>query len=317
MIAVASRIALSRKNLHWVPLAALTMLSASPLALSDAKSPQNSSAAVHSVFIIARAKEGSPADLSASDLKIKLDGKEVAIDAVKRAADIPLYYWLMVDNSGSERDFLEQERHEISRLLAKVVHTGRDYGTLVGFDRQAYLDAEGTDPQLLFKAMNGEIAKGSTALFDALYSSADRPTDVREDFRVLFLFGDGQDNSSRVTRDEAVQALLREKIHVYAFGHAEADDNSFTTAGPERSKTKGSDNLKLIAESTGGGAYFPKQTSDFEKAADHIAADIQALITVTFTPPALKSTNPVHKLEIECKKRGVTVAAPRQYYVPN
>jgi len=317
LLAVASRIALHKKTFCRVGLAALLIFSASPFAVPAAKSPQNSPDALRSVFITVRSKEGSPADISASDLKIKLDGKEATVNAAKRATDIPLYYWLLVDMSGSERNFLKQERGEISRLFERVVHAGRDYGTLVTFDNQAYLEAESADPQALLKAIGREEPRGSSALFDALYSSADRPTDVREDFRVLFLFGDGQDNSSRVTRNEALQALLREKIHVYAFGHAEADDNSFTTAGPEHSKTKAPDNLKLIADSTGGDAYFPKQTSDFEKAADHIAADIQSLVSVTFTPPALKSTNPVHKLEIECKKRGVTVAAPRLYYVPN
>jgi VWFA-related protein len=311
LIAVASRIALSHKNLRWVPLAALAVLSASPFAIPAEKSPQNSSAAVRSILITARTKEGSPADLSVSDLKIKLDGKEATVNAVKRAADIPLYYWLLVDTSGSERSFLKQEREEASTLIAKIVQSGRDYGTLVSFDQQAYLDAEGSDPQVLLKDMGKEIARGSTAFFDALYSSADRPTDVREDVRVMFLFGDGQDNNSHVTRDEAVQALLREKIHVYAFGHADADPE------PERSKTKGPDNLKLIAEETGGSAYFPRKASDFEKAAADIAADIQGLYSVSFTSPALKSINPVHKLEIECKKRGVVVSAPREYYLPN
>jgi len=308
---VASRLTLYSKKLHWVPLTALVFLSASPFAVPSAKAPQVSPTVTRSLYNTARTKEGSPADVSASDLKIKLDGKETTINAAKRANDMPLYYWLLVDTSSSERSFLKQEREEASTLLGKVVQSGRDYGTLVSFDQQAYLDAESTNPQALLKAMAKEEAHGFTSLFDALFSAADRPTDVREDFRVLFLFSDGIDNNSRVTHDEATQAILREKIHVYAFGHADADPE------PQKPAMRGSDFLKLITESTGGSVYFPRKASDFDKAVADVAADIQGLVSVTFTPPALKSANPVHKLEIECKKRGVLVSAPREYYLPN
>jgi Ca-activated chloride channel family protein len=309
----ASRIALQRDKYKWIPPAALTLLGACVFA-GAAVPPvllQDSPSSIRTILISVRNKDGSPAGISASDLKIKLDGNETSVKSAKSASGIPLYYWLLVDSSGSERSFLKQERDEAAVLLSKVVQSGRDYGTLVSFDQDAYLDAEGTDPQALLKAMAKDIARGSTALFDALFSSADRPTDVREDVRVMFLFGDGQDNNSHVSRDEAMQALLREKIRVYAFGHEGGESEGAPSHG------KGSENLKQFAETTGGNVYFPRKSSDFEKAAAEIAGELRSIVSVTFTPSALKSASPIHKLEIECKKRGVSVEAPRLYYVPN
>lgn len=291
------------QSVSLLPAAAQT--SASSAKPSDAPNART-------VLISVRNKDGSPADVSPSEIKLKLDGKDAIVSAAKRASDVPLYYWLLVDSSGSERLFLKEERDEAAALLSKVVQSGRDYGTLVAFDQQAYLDAEGTDPQVLLKAMAGEIARGSTAFYDALFSAADRVTDVRKDLRVMFIFSDGGDNNSHVSRDEAMRALLREKIRVYTFGHADSDQQYEMSSGK-----RGAENLRQFAETTGGRAYFPKKDSDFEKALADISGELQSLVSVTFTPSSLKSGSPLHKFEVTSKKHGVSVSAPQEYYLPD
>jgi len=285
----------------------------SPLAAQKSQSAAKPAPAqgARTIIISARNSDGSPAEVSASDLKIKLDGKQASVTAARRVAGIPLYYWLLVDTSSSERPFLQPERDEAASLLSKIVQSGRDYGTLVGFDQRAYIDAEGSDPQALLKAMAGESARGSSSFFDAIFSCADRVVDLREDLRIMFVFSDGADDSSSVRLDEATRVLLREKIHVYAFGHSGASSQGFWPS------SKGGDNLRQFAETTGGKAYFPRKEGDFGKALADISGELQGLVLVTFTPGGMKFGGPLHKFEINCKKRGVLITAPRQYFLPN
>lgn len=313
---------LSSTALRYLCIAALLFLGGVAFGISSTLLPltaQSSHSAAkpaaspgsRTIIISARYSDGSPAEISASDLKIKLDGKEASVTSARRVAGIPVFYWLLVDTSSSERPFLPQEREEAALLLSQIIQPSRDYGNLVGFDQRAYLDAEGSDPQALLKAMAGESARGSSSLFDAVFSCADRVVDLRKDIRIMFIFSDGSDNSSRVTRDDALRVLLREKIHVYAIGHPQATSQGLWPS------SKGGDNLKSFAETTGGNAYFPKKNSDFQKALADISGDLQGLVLVTFTPGPLKSPGPLHKFEINCKKHGVVISAPRQYFLPN
>lgn len=97
-------------------------------------------------------KNGSSLDLSASDLEVKLDGKPAPVSDVHRASPA-LRYCLLLDVSASTRSIQAAYHDGAVGLLSKIPRPGRDYGLLVSFNNQAYLDAEGTDPQKLIKGI--------------------------------------------------------------------------------------------------------------------------------------------------------------------
>src|SRR5260370_2644194 len=89
-----------------------------------------------------------------------------------RHEDIPLSLGLIIDNSGSMRSKREREN---SAALAFVRESNPDDETfIVNFDDSAYLEQDFTGSiGDLVDALDNLDARGETALYDAIYLSAD------------------------------------------------------------------------------------------------------------------------------------------------
>jgi VWFA-related protein len=216
-----------------------------------------------------------------------------------RMDGVPLHYVLLFDTSGSQREHFNLQQAQATHLLSKAVRAGRDQGTLVAFNDKTYLAAQSTNSQDLVDAIAHERFGGGTALYDAAVSAANHLAQAA-DFapRVMFILSDGEDNSSHVKRDFAEQTLLNARIRVYVIGQGKP----YRRAG---------ETLKLFAESTGGRAYFPAKQEDEDTALADIANDLSNFFSVSYVP-----SNPaegrLQKVEVRCKKDGVSVAAPQR-----
>lgn len=265
------------------------------------------------ILITARAKSLAPTEFSKADINIKEDGKTVTVEELHRVAGAALHYCLLLDTSGSQREQFKLEQNEAGELLSKVVRAGRDNGMLVAFSDKAYFDAEGTNPLELVKAIAQEQPRGSTALYDAVVSSANRMSKAAPSpsLSLMFILSDGQDNSSRASQDEALSALLKAGIRVYVMGLRIADSHVSS-----RQIKKAAGTLKQLAESTGGKAYFPANQQDVGEAVTDIAADLTNIFSLTYTLPGNKPDGRLHKLEVNCNKKDVSIKAPDRYFAP-
>jgi Mg-chelatase subunit ChlD len=148
------------------------------------------------IWITARNQGGTSAELSASDLQVKIDGKQASVSDIRRWSPI-LNYCLLLDTSGSTRSALAAQRDKIAALLSRIFQARRDYGLLVAFADRAFVDAEGTDPQKLSKALNKENSRGATALYDAVVTCAedlfknDSSKNPPDTLRLILIFSDG------------------------------------------------------------------------------------------------------------------------------
>ncbi len=299
----------SHTRLQLTACIALTVLSAVASAQAQTTPPASTKPASQGtgVRITARNEDGAPAELSPSDLRVKIDGEEVAISAVRRL-NLPLTYCLILDTSGSQRDTFKIEQHEAIALLSKIPKAGRDYGLLVTFDKQAYLEAEGDDPQKLAKAILKESPWGATALYDAMVGCSDRLSKNSPDALAIFVFSDGEDNSSQFNRDATERALVTAGVNVYSIGKKDTDNPTPGGAG------RGIKALKHVAEVTGGKSYVPKKDEDLEKTIADISGELASLSSVTLT--STLQGDRLYKLEVRCNKKGVSINAARQLFVP-
>jgi Ca-activated chloride channel homolog len=309
----------SKAKLFFLFAAGLTLLLLwlSPPSWSRPQQPSSASTqpetrASSTLFLTARSKDGSPVELSAANLKIKAGGKPAPVQDVHRVSGIPLDYAVLFDTSGSERTAFEQQKDEAVALLSRVVQAGRDHGMLVSFNVHAYVDAESANPQDLVKALAKSSPRGGTALYDAMVASSDSMSKPRNDsnpvLRVMFILSDGEDNSSHVTLDAAVQVALRAGIRIYWIGDT---DPNWTPNAPRATNA-----LKECAQSTGGKVYFPGKDQNATKIAADIAAELTNVFAITYTLPQQKSGGQLRKLEIKCNKKAVSITAPDRYYAP-
>ena len=231
-------------------------------------------------------KEGRPVNgLTKDHFQIFEDKIQQTIKTFKHE-DIPLSIGLIIDNSGSMRNKRERVN---SAALAFVRESNPDDETfIVNFDDSAYLEQDFTGSiGDLIDALDNIDARGETALYDAVYLSADHVKAGKKDKKALLLITDGEDNVSKYGINKVYEALKQSKVTLYAVGLLEENDQRGGLFKKPPSK-KAKEDLEKFAEITGGQAFFPKNLDEVDELVKHIAHDLRNHYTVSYTPTNTK-----------------------------
>src|SRR5712691_3180977 len=263
-------------------------------------------------------KEGRPVDgLTKDHFQIFEDKIAQTIKTFKHE-DIPLSLGLIIDNSGSMRNKRERVN---SAALAFVRESNPDDETfIVNFDDSAYLEQDFTGSiGDLVDALDNIDARGETALYDAIYLSADHVKSGKRDKKALLLITDGEDNVSKYGINKVIEALKQSKVTLYCIGLLEEDDQRGGLFKKPPSK-KAKEDLQKFAAITGGKSFFPKDINEVEELVKTIAHDIRNHYTVTYTPSNAKLDGSYREITVKLnppKNLGkVTWHTKQGYYAP-
>ena len=263
-------------------------------------------------------KEGRPVNgLTKDHFQIFEDKIQQTIKTFKHE-DIPLSIGLIIDNSGSMRNKRERVN---SAALAFVRESNPDDETfIVNFDDSAYLEQDFTGSiGDLIDALDNIDARGETALYDAVYLSADHVKAGKKDKKALLLITDGEDNVSKYGINKVYEALKQSKVTLYAVGLLEENDQRGGLFKKPPSK-KAKEDLEKFAEITGGQAFFPKNLDEVEDLVKHIAHDLRNHYTVSYTPTNAKLDGSFREITVKLnppKNLGkVTWHTKQGYYAP-
>ena len=166
--------------------------------------------------------DGGQAQVSikSSDLKVEVNGQPVAILSIAPLASEHLQYALLNDQNRHTRwpNGNKQQTELANRFLKQVVAAGIDMGTLVNFGEYVFLDVQnGKDPQKLAAKLEPVGNVDESQLYDAVVSAArwlaKQPLSPAAR-RVLFLFSDGHDNTSKSDLRQATEALQLARIPI-------------------------------------------------------------------------------------------------------
>ena len=203
------------------------------------------------------------------------DGKPQTIISFHHE-DIPVSMGIIIDNSGSMRE----KRNKVNQAALNLVRSSnpKDEVFVVNFNDEYYLDQDFTNNLLKLKEALEKIdARGGTALYDALVASAEHLKQfARLDKKVLFLVTDGEDNASNETLEQAVKQLQQENgPSVYAIGILGDEEH------PKRARRA----LEILAQRTGGIAFFPKTLDEVDEISRTVAHDIRNQYTMATSRP--------------------------------
>lgn len=228
------------------------------------------------------------ADLPQGAFEVYEDGIRQSIRVFERE-DAAVSMGLVVDHSGSMSYKLEAVRAAAVALVRNS--NPSDEVFVVSFGRQPYLDADFTqDEQVLGEALRRGVIRGNTALWDALgFSLRHMKKSAHRDLRVLIVISDGQDVESSTTASDVIQEAQESEVTVYSIG-----------LGSESRRDRGA--LRMLADSTGGEAFFPKALSDLDGLARRLAHDIRRQYLIGYSP-ANSGGEPF------CRKIAVTLEA--------
>lgn len=233
-------------------------------------------------------------DLDKSAFTVFEDGKPQTIVSF-RHEDIPVAMGILIDNSGSMRE----KRAKVNQAALNLVRSSnpQDEIFVVNFNDEYYLDQDFTNDLLLLKAALEKIdAKGGTALYEAAVASAEHlKRNARLERKVLFIVTDGEDNASRETLEQAVKQLQQENgPSVYAIGILGDEEH------PKRAKRA----LEIMAQRTGGLAFFPKTLDEVDEISRQVAHDIRNQYTIGYKPTNPRSSGGFRQIRVEAKEKG-------------
>jgi Ca-activated chloride channel homolog len=250
-------------------------------------------------------------DLKKEDFRVIDDSKPaVQIRSFRSETDLPLQVGLLVDASNSIRDRFKFEQEAAIEFLNSIVRPRYDAAFVVGFDSTPEVTQDFTDnTEYLSKGVHGLRPGGGTAMFDALYFACrdkllkqEQTGPVR---RAIILLSDGDDNSSHVTREEAIEMAQRAEVIVYTIS------TNITGA-----KGKGDKVLERIAEATGGRAFFPFQIRDVSNAFSSIQDELRSQYAMAYKPADFALDGRFRTIDILAADKAFKVRTRRGYFAP-
>ena len=235
------------------------------------------------------------------------DGKPQTIISFHHE-DIPVSIGIIIDNSGSMRE----KRNKVNQAALNLVRASnpKDEVFLVNFNDEYYLDQDFTNDLLKLKEALEKIdARGGTALYDAVVASAEHlKLHARLEKKVLLIVTDGEDNASNETLEQAVKQLQQENgPSVYAIGILGDEEH------PKRARRA----LEIIAQRTGGIAFFPKTLDEVDEISRTVARDIRNQYTIGYHPTNPRGNGGFRQIRVEAKTKGhgkMTVRTKSGYY---
>jgi VWFA-related protein len=252
-------------------------------------------------------------DLTSKDIRILDDGAPPdAILNFRAETELPLRVGMVIDVSGSIRNRFRFEQEAAIRFLQHIVRPQSDKAFVIGFDTTAEVTQDFTnDLSKLSQGVHVLRPGGGTALYDAVYYACRdklmKADDPRANLRrTLIVISDGEDNQSRVTREEAIAMAHRANVIIYAIS---TNDSNI--------KMRGDKVLDRFAEATGGRAFFPYKMSEVEDAFTSIEQELRSQYVVAYKPAHFEANGQFRRIEVEVVGgKNYRVRARQGYYAP-
>jgi Ca-activated chloride channel homolog len=183
--------------------------------------------------------------------------------------DSPVSMGIVYDVSSSMNSF---SAHSLRMLRQFFENSHReDEFFVIAFNNRTQLVHDFSSlPEEIINRVGFIKSKGSTALYDATYLATEKVRQGRHHKKVLLIFSDGEENSSRYSGREIKNLLKETDVQIYAIGMSEWSDGAPT--------------LKFLSEPTGGQAFFPLDYGSAEFVYTRLALMLRNQYVVGFYP---------------------------------
>ena len=250
-------------------------------------------------------------NLKEQEIRVVDDHKAVdKFRSFSNQTDLPLRVGLLIDTSNSIRDRFQFEQQAAIEFLSQIMRPKADQAFVLGFDTVAEVTQDFTNnTEKLSSGVRMLRPGGGTALFDALYQASRdklmKNSPGQAVRRAIILVSDGNDNQSRVTREQAIEMAQRAEVIVYTI--------STNTSGMIE---RGDRILQRIADESGGRAFFPLKLQEVSDAFSEIQEELRSQYAVAYKPPDFKSDGSYRPIEITAANRKLHIRARKGYFAP-
>ncbi len=251
--------------------------------------------------------------LDKENFKVFEDGIEQEISAFS-SEDVPISIGLVFDMSGSMADKVDKARQAAIQFMRTA--NPRDEFFLVSFNDRAELTSRFTSSiEELESRMMFTVAKGRTALLDAIYLGLSQMRGAKNGKRALLIISDGGDNHSRYNEADIRNFLKEADCQLYAMGIFDVNDMGRTTE-----ERYGPSLLSELAEMTGGRVFPVSSLGDLPDIAAKIGMELRNQYVLGYKPSDVRHNGAWRKIKVKLlAPKGLpplNVYAKTGYYAP-
>ena len=246
-------------------------------------------------------------EISADQFAVLDDGQPVSkLTSFSQDSSLPLHIGLLMDRSDSMQKGFAAEREAARKFLERLLRPQIDSLFLQDFAVQSSVQhLSAGNLQFITNRVESIRSGGHTALYDALVNASEAMSTSAESEparRVIILLSDGDDNYSRQSLDDAIEAAQRTDIAIYGI-----------TAHTSRWVYQGDIVLERLAAATGGRAFILKNFDEVERVFAQIEEELRTQYWVTFRPARARRCG-FHTLEVRPHNSKLRVRAREGYY---
>jgi len=254
-------------------------------------------------------------ELTTDDVEIlDDDAPPAALIDFRSESGFPLRLGLVIDTSASITSRFSFEQEAAAGFMQKVLTNKDDQAFVVGFSNSILLVQDLTSDQKQISHAIGQLAPaGGTTLWDAVGFTSRKLGTLAEQqpvARILVVISDGEDNSSTNTLQQAIQAVERDQVVVYAVSTKE-----YSNSVPVERST-GDRALMSLAEQSGGAFFSPGSATNLKRSLADLQQVIRSRYFVFYKPAHFQADGQYRKIEIKARKSGrhLRVYARKGYY---
>lgn len=257
--------------------------------------------------------------LTADDFAVFEDGVRQQVQFFE-TSEMPLDLILMLDTSSSMADKLHIVHEAAAGFLRSL--RDRDRGAVITFaDGVKVLQELTSDRGALEGAVRQTAARGATSLHNALYVSlkqfggAAAPAGhLRR--RAIAVLSDGEDTSSLVPFEDVLALARRSGVAIYPISvQSEYAAARLAAAGQRRTLGQAEYSLRVLAQETGGQAFFPGHIHELKDVYASIAHELSCQYALAYAPANTAADGRFRRIVVRVTARPELKLRTRSGYV--
>ena len=260
-------------------------------------------------------------NLDKSAFTLHEDGKPVPIRYFNRDTDLPVMIGLMVDTSGSQREYFDEESRASSLFFQKVLTEPKDQAFIVRFDTNVFqlhrpsssvADLQHSLTYLSAKDPFKDTPHGGTRLFDAICVTAAQVMLHQPGRRAFVIMTDGDDNGSQNDLSTAIKYAQLADVAVYSILYTSEDPHypHVSTLRPSGIEVMGE-----ISRATGGREFVVGPKMPIGAIFSAIEDELRSEYRLGFTPVPSRARR-FHSLDLKPIDKSLSVQSRTSYYTP-
>jgi VWFA-related protein len=268
--------------------------------------------------------------LTKDDFDLREDGAKQTIKYFSKETNIPLTLGLLVDVSNSQGNLIEIERQAAASFFRHVLKQ-KDVAFLLSFGADAELlqDVTGS-PRILEDGLRRLKLNGGfsginsgpvptmgqprgTVLYDAVYLAAGDMLAKEAGRKAMILITDGEDQGSRETEKQAIEAALKADAIIYGILYVDRRFYAGNGIGMGVGYS-GASVLKHMAEDTGGHMFEVRGKDTLESIFQQIQDEMRTQYLIGYTPTNSKKDGGYRKIDLRTQVKDQKVQVRKGYY---